>query len=314
METKSIAKYSSIEAGLEDLKQRHLDVVVDVTTPQGMKTAKDGRAELRKVRLNLEEARKEEKADSLAYGRLVDSEANRIKAVIEPMEDAYDNAIKKEEQRIEDEKLAKANAERDAALEKVRLEREAYEAKLLEENRKMKAALEAQAEKERLENERIKAEEDKKLAAEKEKFRQERELFEKEKADMAAAKVKMEADKKAAQEKIDQEEKDRLAKIAKEDAEKKEKEAAAAKLAAEQKSKADAIAKAELEKEEAELRSKQAVIDEEARQIKLKKQLRLDGRSMLLVFKDNYGDQEEFKLITNEIMNYFSSSNIEEIA
>lgn len=180
---RQIAKYSEIEAGLATLKEKHLNVVIDVSTDVGLKAAKAGRAELRAVRLNLEDARVEEKAASLAYGRYVDAEAARIKAVIEPMELQYDNAIKAEEKRI-----------KDAEAERLRLmAEEAARVKAEEDRIKAEEEAKIQAEKDR-----IAAEERKKFEEEQAKLKAEKEAFEAEKA-------KIEADRKAQQDKIDAE-------------------------------------------------------------------------------------------------------------
>lgn len=110
-----VAVYNPIEAGLAELRQRHGHVLTappDVSTATGMKTAKEGRSELKTLRTSIEKARVAEKAASLAYGRLVDSEAKRITDAVEPLELAYDGAIKAEEQRIEALRQAELEAER----------------------------------------------------------------------------------------------------------------------------------------------------------------------------------------------------------
>lgn len=104
--------YNAIEAGLDELKRRHQNVVVDVSTSKGMSDARTSRAEVRQVRLNIEQARKEGKAESLEYGRRVDAEAKRLTAEIIPLEEQYDLPIKAGEQRKEEEKQAKLEAER----------------------------------------------------------------------------------------------------------------------------------------------------------------------------------------------------------
>jgi hypothetical protein len=99
-----VAVYNPIEAGLAELQARHGHVLIeppDVSNPKGMKLAKEARGELKTLRTSIEKARVEEKAASLAYGRLVDSEAKRITDAVTPLELGYDTAIKAEEQRIE---------------------------------------------------------------------------------------------------------------------------------------------------------------------------------------------------------------------
>jgi len=109
--------YDAIEAGISELKQRHENVVIDVTTTKGMNEAIAGRAELRFVRLNIEKARKEGKEESLAYGRRVDAKAKEITAQILPLEENYHSAIKAEEERKEKERFAKQEAERQRNIE-----------------------------------------------------------------------------------------------------------------------------------------------------------------------------------------------------
>src|SRR5258708_35208227 len=63
--TTEIAEYSNTEAALSDLGQRYKGVVFDVTTADGMSTAKKGRAEIRGYRTSLEDLRKAIKAPAL---------------------------------------------------------------------------------------------------------------------------------------------------------------------------------------------------------------------------------------------------------
>lgn len=106
-----IAVYKPIEAGILEFLAKHQNVVHDVTTTKGMDAARRDRAECRQLRVKLEEARVQEKAESLAYGRKVDAEATRIRGIVEPVEDRYDAQIKGEEARKEAEKAEKARLE-----------------------------------------------------------------------------------------------------------------------------------------------------------------------------------------------------------
>ena len=183
-EKMEIKCYSKIEAGLEELKKKHFGVVVDVTTKEGMVMAIKGRAELRDVRLNLEDTRKKEKKFYIEFGKKIDTKAEEILEIIQPMERYYDLEIKKEDMRKEDIRQAKIKAEQEEIAAKVREE----------ERVKKEEADKAQAEKDR-----IALEEKKKFEEEQAKFRAEKEKFEKE--------------QKEIQDKKDQEERDRLAKI-----------------------------------------------------------------------------------------------------
>lgn len=108
--------YNPIEAGIALMLEKHGHVLrhppVVKDDPKAMALAKTGERELIKFRTSLEQARKTEKADSLAYGRLVDSEAARIQAVATPLELAYKNAITDEESRLEAIRQQALEAER----------------------------------------------------------------------------------------------------------------------------------------------------------------------------------------------------------
>lgn len=110
-----VAVYNPIEAGIALLVERHghvLTTAPDVSTAKALALTKTSRQELVKFRTRIESARKQEKAESLAYGRLVDSEAARITAIAAPYEKAYDDAITAEENRLEAIRLAEIEAER----------------------------------------------------------------------------------------------------------------------------------------------------------------------------------------------------------
>jgi hypothetical protein len=83
----------------------------DVTTTAGMAVAVKHRAAFRDIRVASEKARKERKAPILEIGKLLDSRQKEIEAEIEPFESRFDAAIKAEEKRKDDEKIAKAVAE-----------------------------------------------------------------------------------------------------------------------------------------------------------------------------------------------------------
>ena len=114
---KSVVKiYNPIEEGISLMLKKHSHVLhtppAVTGNPEALAQAKEGRKELAKFRTRLEKARKEEKADSLAYGRLVDSEAARIQAIATPLELAYSAPIEAEEKRLETIREAEIEAER----------------------------------------------------------------------------------------------------------------------------------------------------------------------------------------------------------
>lgn len=111
--TTSIAEYSATDAALAELRTKYATVVFDVTNGKGMEQAKKARAELREHRVSLEKERVRIKAPALERCRQIDSEAKRITAELEALEEPIDAQIKKEEQRKELEKAAKEQAERE---------------------------------------------------------------------------------------------------------------------------------------------------------------------------------------------------------
>lgn len=106
-----IEEYRPTEAALVELRQRHAGVVYPVTTTKGMDAAKKARAELRDLRVALEKTRKVIKEPALRRSREIDSEAKRITEALSSLEDPIDAQIKAEEQRKEDERRAREQAE-----------------------------------------------------------------------------------------------------------------------------------------------------------------------------------------------------------
>lgn len=106
-----IEAYSATERGLAELRSRLAGRVYDVTTGKGLDEAKKDRAECRSLRVDLEAKRKEIKAPALDYCRRIDSEAKRITAEIEAMEDPIDQQIKAEEARKEAARAERERAE-----------------------------------------------------------------------------------------------------------------------------------------------------------------------------------------------------------
>jgi hypothetical protein len=96
-----ITEYNETAAGLERLKGRMQGVVYDVTTKDGMLSAKTDRRELVSLRTTLEAKRKEIKAPALERCKLIDEEAKRVTAEILALETPIDQQIKAEEVRLE---------------------------------------------------------------------------------------------------------------------------------------------------------------------------------------------------------------------
>lgn len=95
-------KYNIADATIEEMGRQYLSLVVtDVTDQAQVKAVHDARMIVRKARVGVEKKRTELKADALAYGRRVDAEAKRLKALIEPIEShllAEENKVKEAEE------------------------------------------------------------------------------------------------------------------------------------------------------------------------------------------------------------------------
>lgn len=115
--TTAIAEYSETEAGLAQLRQQLADATFDVTTPAGMKEARDSRFALVKLRTTLEDKRKRLKAPILERGRALDEEAKRITGEILKLEAPIDEQIKAQERVLEAAREEAARQERERLAE-----------------------------------------------------------------------------------------------------------------------------------------------------------------------------------------------------
>lgn len=107
----ALAEFSAVEAGLQALRQQYAGVVYDVTTTDGMQSAKAARLAIREPRYEVERIRKAAKAPIIALGKTLDADAARITAELEKIENPIDQQIKLEEARKEREREAKIAAE-----------------------------------------------------------------------------------------------------------------------------------------------------------------------------------------------------------
>jgi hypothetical protein len=87
------------------------EVAYDIKTTAGMAVAIKHRAVFRDIRVASEKARKLRKAPILEIGKLLDSRQGEIESTLLPLETLFDEEIKAEEKRKDDEKIAKAVAE-----------------------------------------------------------------------------------------------------------------------------------------------------------------------------------------------------------
>lgn len=113
---RKLTVYSPARQELAEFEDNYLSIIVDCTTPKGMKSAKDCRKEIRDARSNLEDLRKETKAPILAKGTQVDDEAKAIKAKLDILFDKFDGSIKA----IENAKEIAEKQKLDDALAKVK--------------------------------------------------------------------------------------------------------------------------------------------------------------------------------------------------
>lgn len=182
-------------------------------TPQGYEAVRLAIGNLRDKRVAVEKRRVELKADALAYGRKVDSEAKRLTTLLEAIEDpltAKKKAVDDEKARVKAEaeaaKLAALEAEIRANTERIEAERkaarDAEEARIaieraaLEQER-AKLADERRLADERAAAERAKADEAQRVERERqrqeaERLRVEREVLEAERRAVAEAREKAE--------------------------------------------------------------------------------------------------------------------------
>lgn len=109
----TIAEYSPTARALAEMRTKYADAVFDVSTGKGMAVAKEARAELREHRVSLEKERVRIKAPALERCRQIDSEAKRITAELEALEQPIDQQIKRHEEQKAIEKAAKEQAERE---------------------------------------------------------------------------------------------------------------------------------------------------------------------------------------------------------
>lgn len=278
----AIAAYSATEAALTDLATKYKGVVYDVTTASGMAEAKKARGEIREHRTTLEKARVKEKAQSLEYGRFVDTEAKRIADRIAALEDPIAGMIKAEEQKAElaRQEAVRIEAERLQAVEAAK--RKAEEDRIAQANAEIARR---QAELDLLESKRIAAEAEARRKIEAEQ-RESRRLIEeeerksrlaREEADRAARKIREaeELELKAERERIEKERR------AIEDRERKEREA-----------------------KQIEANRVRAQEEEAARELQRQKNEILDAQQMLESFCSRFGHLKQFESIVGIIESF----------
>ena len=197
MDSTSLVTYSITEAEIAKTREACAGLTCD--TPSGYEAVRVAIGNLRSTRTAIEKRRVELKADALAYGRLVDTEAKRFTGLILEIEEP----LKAKKQVVDDEAT------------RVQREKEAAALKAVQDEIDRNNALKAAAEQAARDAERAK------MDAEREALRVERERLAAEQASIVAAR-KAEEDRAAAARKVEQ---DRLdAERAKVDAERRAEE------------------------------------------------------------------------------------------
>ena len=103
-----IVKYNITDAAISTMESEYLPLTIaGVSDTVGLATVHAARMEVKNTRVEVEKRRKELKADAIAWGKAVDTEANRIKAKLQPIEDhlkAEEDRVKAEKDRIKRER------------------------------------------------------------------------------------------------------------------------------------------------------------------------------------------------------------------
>lgn len=157
--------------------------IADLNDKDGYKAVREAIADVRSTRVNVEKSRKELKADALAWGKKVDTEAKRVTAMLMEIEEP----LKIEKAKVDDEK-ARIKAEEAAAIERRR--EELLRKKLEAEADERRKEEEAKAEVRRKEEDARRVEQEKQAA----EIEKERAALEKERIDYEA-RMQKQADK-----------------------------------------------------------------------------------------------------------------------
>jgi hypothetical protein len=109
----ALQDFDKISAGFALLEKNYKGVLYDTDETIGMEHAKAARAAIRDPRYRVEQIRKSAKAPLLAIGKKLDAEAARLTGALLQLEEPIQAQIKQTEERVERERLARAQAELD---------------------------------------------------------------------------------------------------------------------------------------------------------------------------------------------------------
>lgn len=106
-----LKKYNITDAAIAKLSKENLSLAVNgVDDKEGYKIVKNARIGIKTKRVEIEKKRKDLKADSLKFGKAVDSEAKRITSLLMPIEEhliSQERIVDDEEERVKAEKIEK---------------------------------------------------------------------------------------------------------------------------------------------------------------------------------------------------------------
>ena len=115
--------YAITDATIAEWADRYMALRVDgVDDSEGLKTVHEARMAVKRTRVGIEHRRKELKAEALEYGRVVDTEARRLTAMISPVEEhlqAEESRVTEERARLKAEKIERERAEVQARVDEL---------------------------------------------------------------------------------------------------------------------------------------------------------------------------------------------------
>ncbi len=118
-----VVEYDVTDKAIGALSAEYMPLVInDLSDKKQLEAVHEARLDVKKVRVAVENKRKELKSEALAWGKKVDGEANRIKGLLEPIEShlqAEENKVAEEEARIKAVEDAKFKATIDDRIAKL---------------------------------------------------------------------------------------------------------------------------------------------------------------------------------------------------
>lgn len=103
----ALQELNAIDAGFAELSTKYVGAVFDVTTTKGMAEAKSARQEIRQVRYNAENVRKENIGELTKISKAINARAEEIKGRVLSIEGPVNAQIEAEEERKELERQAR---------------------------------------------------------------------------------------------------------------------------------------------------------------------------------------------------------------